>query len=251
MAPVTTPKQNAYSRHNLIIPTNAQSRILTPEEQLRANEDPARASETNTRSRLSMDAKVDSNFFVTSRRPILTSPYGMDVYDDPDSPDMVATFELPGVARGDMKTEVNNGKFVLEGKRQLWVRPLSAQYTEWTYPEPPVALARSQSPAMSDDMQVDGSQDEGHRKAETSCGSEQGEGAAPRVVVSELRYGKFKREIQLPTGIEHKHITTTLSDGILKVTWPRHLSNQANNDASAVHDDPSLRTENNGPMVSQ
>ncbi|KAL0061669.1 hypothetical protein AAF712_011474 [Marasmius tenuissimus] len=176
----------------------------------------------------------------------------MDVYDDPDSKDMVATFELPGVTRGDMTMDVVDGKFVLEGKRELRVRPLSTQYTEWVYPDPPVAPARSQSPAMSDDMQVDGSQDEGYKEAEPSSSPGQGDCAVPLVVVSELRYGRFKREIQLPVGVEKKHITATLSDGILKVTWPRHLPNGRVNNTSAVRDEPlSVKSENRSPAISQ
>ena len=133
----------------------------------------------------------------------------MDVYDDPDSQDMVATFELPGVARDDMTMDVVDDKFVLEGKRQLKVRPLGTQHTEWAYPGASDTTARSQSPAASDDMQVDGSQDGSHSETESSSGTEHGPRAVPCVIVSELRYGRFKREIQLPTGIKVSHLGIT------------------------------------------
>ncbi|KAJ8083183.1 hypothetical protein PM082_009052 [Marasmius tenuissimus] len=255
MAPISTPKQDAHSRRNLTISTHSPSRTLTPQEQLRYVERIGKHFGRHLfQLHLNTQAQIKAQLERQKRardQNCLWMPR-MDVYDDPDSKDMVATFELPGVTRGDMTMEVVNGKFVLEGKRQLRVRPLNTQYTEWTYPDPPVATTRSQSPAMSDDMQVDGSQgSEGHSEAESSCGSGQGDRAVPCVVVSELRYGQFKREIQLPVGIEKKHITATLSDGILKITWPRQLPDRVNN-TSAVRNEPlPIKAENHSPVVSQ
>ncbi|KAK1227541.1 hypothetical protein PQX77_009448 [Marasmius sp. AFHP31] len=255
MAPMSTPKQNAHSRHNLTISTNTPPRNLTPQEQLRYVERIGKHFGRHLfQLHLNTQAQIKAQLERQKRardQNCLWMPR-MDVYDDPDSKDIVATFELPGVTRGDMTMEVVNGKFVLAGKRQLRVKPLSTQYTEWTYPElGPIASTRSQSPAMSDDMQVDGSQGEGHSEVESSCGSGQGDRAVPCVVVSELRYGQFKREIQLPAGVEKKHITATLSDGILKITWPRQLPDRVNN-TSAVRDEPlSIKAENNSSAVSQ
>ncbi|KAJ7202737.1 HSP20-like chaperone, partial [Mycena rebaudengoi] len=44
----------------------------------------------------------------------------MDVYDDPDSPTIVATFELPGVVkRDDVSISVKDGALIVQGQRLL------------------------------------------------------------------------------------------------------------------------------------
>ncbi len=37
----------------------------------------------------------------------------------------------------------------------------------------------------------------------------------------ERRYGRFKRMIQLPAGVDHNLITAVIKDGVLSLTIPR------------------------------
>jgi hypothetical protein len=63
--------------------------------------------------------------------------------------------------------------------------------------------------------------------------------------VREIRYGPFHRRIKLPEGIKASQVSAKISDGMLKVTWPR----------SPVPDDPqdetaSVKTESDSPCSS-
>lgn len=118
--------------------------------------------------------------------------YRLDLYDDPSRECVIATFELPGVTRNDFTMNVVDGKFVLAGERPLRVRPLSAQHAEWTYSEP--LKASDAVPGLVSGFE-----------RQSRCDSKGSVGENPRVPsvpVSELRYGRFKREIQLPIGVE-------------------------------------------------
>ncbi|KAJ6588382.1 hypothetical protein B0H19DRAFT_882990, partial [Mycena capillaripes] len=42
----------------------------------------------------------------------------MEVYNDPDSPNIVATFELPGVKNADITIAVKQGVLLLQGERR-------------------------------------------------------------------------------------------------------------------------------------
>ncbi|RPD52475.1 HSP20-like chaperone [Lentinus tigrinus ALCF2SS1-7] len=39
--------------------------------------------------------------------------------------------------------------------------------------------------------------------------------------VRELKYGKFRREINLPAGVNAVHVRSTLVEGMLTISWPR------------------------------
>ncbi|KAJ7704361.1 HSP20-like chaperone, partial [Mycena rosella] len=95
----------------------------------------------------------------------------MELYDDPDSPDIVATFELPGIKTSDLSITVRQGML---------------------------------------SMDVDASQSAQTRKPE-----------ARHFPVHELRYGPFRRVVQLPTNADTSCINASLSDGMLSVSWPR------------------------------
>ncbi|KAJ6613561.1 HSP20-like chaperone, partial [Mycena sp. CBHHK59/15] len=41
----------------------------------------------------------------------------MEVYNDPDSPNIVATFELPGVKNSDVSISVKQGMLLIQGQR--------------------------------------------------------------------------------------------------------------------------------------
>ncbi|KAN0136808.1 hypothetical protein V8E53_005249 [Lactarius tabidus] len=45
--------------------------------------------------------------------------------------------------------------------------------------------------------------------------------ALPIYPVKELKYGRFERTINVPSGLEVKDINASLADGMLNVSWPR------------------------------
>jgi HSP20 family protein len=45
--------------------------------------------------------------------------------------------------------------------------------------------------------------------------------ALPIYPVKELKYGRFERTINVPSGLEVKDINASLADGMLSVSWPR------------------------------
>ncbi|KAI0664149.1 HSP20-like chaperone, partial [Cubamyces menziesii] len=40
--------------------------------------------------------------------------------------------------------------------------------------------------------------------------------------VQEIKYGKFRRELALPSGVTAAHVRSTLAEGMLTVSWPRN-----------------------------
>ncbi|KAF9256027.1 hypothetical protein L218DRAFT_840998, partial [Marasmius fiardii PR-910] len=43
----------------------------------------------------------------------------VDIFDDPNCKEIIATFELPGVTVHDMNVDILDGKLVVEGTRQM------------------------------------------------------------------------------------------------------------------------------------
>lgn len=123
----------------------------------------------------------------------------MELYDDPDSPNIVATFELPGVKISDLSISVKQGVLLLHGERR-------ARYIPHRHPS-----VRGQSQAEAGDMDVD-----------STTTSETARQARARLFpYEELRYGQFRRAIRLPQGADNSCISASLSDGLLTVSWPR------------------------------
>lgn len=98
----------------------------------------------------------------------------MDLYDNPASANITATFELPGVKSVDMMLSIKDGCLIVQGERR----------------DPMVhcGAASERSPSVeSDGMEVD-------------------QGRIPiRTCVQELRFGRFHRSIPLPAGVEVSH----------------------------------------------
>jgi HSP20 family protein len=100
----------------------------------------------------------------------------MQIYDDPASPNIFATFELPGVKPGDVTFDVKEGKLFIEGER----RP--------RYPPQDTANPTSEA---------------GRQSAQDGAASGATEKAHDRLCpVHEFRYGEFRRTIPLPPGTE-------------------------------------------------
>ncbi|KAJ7876538.1 hypothetical protein B0H14DRAFT_2714167 [Mycena olivaceomarginata] len=64
-------------------------------------------------------------------KPNLHGPWRprMQIYDDPASPNIFATFELPGVKPGDVTFNVKEGKLFIEGERRPRYPPYTASPT--------------------------------------------------------------------------------------------------------------------------
>ncbi|KAF7371776.1 SHSP domain-containing protein [Mycena venus] len=120
----------------------------------------------------------------------------MELYNNPDSPNIVATFELPGVKISDLSISAKEGLLLIYGERR-------AQYIPHGHP----VRGHSQGQAEAGDMNVD---------SPTSSATH-----ARLFPLEELRYGKFHRVIRLPPGADTSCINASLSDGLLTVSWPR------------------------------
>lgn len=106
----------------------------------------------------------------------------MDIWDDPASPNVVATFELPGVSQNELSVIVREGNLVVQGQRR-------SRFVYANSPHPSLRLqqepsSQDRTPA-SDEMQIDS----------TSS-------ARRRFPVQELRYGRFERIVPLPAGAD-------------------------------------------------
>ncbi|KAJ7216640.1 hypothetical protein GGX14DRAFT_442264 [Mycena pura] len=136
----------------------------------------------------------------------------MEIYDDPASPIVIATLELPGVSISDLAIGVKQGKLEIKGRR-------CPRYP--TNRRPPTS-----SQADADAMHVDSAEGSQAQATEDER----------RFPVKELRYGSFHRAIPLPAGLaDTSCIKASLSDGLLTVSWPRALS-QVRPDAGQVSD---------------
>jgi HSP20 family protein len=96
----------------------------------------------------------------------------MDVCDNPDSPTISITLELPGLKKEEVSLRVHDGSLLVWGERR--------------------------SRLASD----------GTVKVE-------------HFPVREVKYGKFRRVIPLPQGIQTKDISAFMTEGMLTITWPR------------------------------
>ena len=91
----------------------------------------------------------------------------MDLCDDPGNPHIVAMLEIPGVRREELLLQVKDSRLIIEGER------IPSHRTS-QIPAPP------------------------------STPSNAAEASTPPSLypIRELKYGKFKREIALPAGVD-------------------------------------------------
>ncbi|KAH9885270.1 HSP20-like chaperone [Cubamyces lactineus] len=108
----------------------------------------------------------------------------MDLCDDPNSPFIVALFELPGMKADQLSVRIENGKLIVDGER-------TGPHLHGNGNEP--------SNAASEPMP-----------------------SATLYPVQEIKYGKFRRELALPAGVTAAHVRSTLAEGMLTVSWPRN-----------------------------
>ncbi|KAJ7747911.1 HSP20-like chaperone [Mycena maculata] len=124
----------------------------------------------------------------------------MEVYNDPDSPTIIATFELPGVKISDLSISVKQGMLLIQGVRNPRYTSDRRHPSLRTYPQ-----------AEGGEMDID--------TIDTPQASQARD--ARYFPFQELRYGSFRRALRLPTGVDTSCITASLSDGLLTVSWPR------------------------------
>jgi HSP20 family molecular chaperone IbpA len=116
----------------------------------------------------------------------------MDVLDDPASPNIMATFELPGVRASDMSLSILDGHLIIQGERRSRFTASSAD----TDTKP------NGGDSSTDSMDVD-------------------QKASVQFPVRELRYGPFYRSYKLSHTIQQTDISASMVEGMLTVTWPR------------------------------
>ncbi|THU97619.1 HSP20-like chaperone [Dendrothele bispora CBS 962.96] len=124
----------------------------------------------------------------------------VDIWDDPESSTVIATFELPGVRREDLAVHVQDHRYlIVQGQRPCRLGNASGVST---LPSQPIDAANKL---------VEGEDDQ----------EPQQQGKFSR---AELRYGKFSRKLDLGHGVfeyQNAHLTADLREGMLTVTWPR------------------------------
>ncbi|KAK0460740.1 HSP20-like chaperone [Desarmillaria tabescens] len=117
----------------------------------------------------------------------------MDVLDDPSSPNIMATFELPGVKASDMSLSILDGHLIIQGERRS--RFISSGSAD--------ADAQPNGDASSTGtMDVD-------------------KKPSIQFPVRELRYGRFYRSFKLSHTVQQTDISASMVEGMLTVTWPR------------------------------
>ncbi|KAJ7608125.1 hypothetical protein DFH06DRAFT_1149166 [Mycena polygramma] len=148
--------------------------------------------------------------------PDLNQPFcpRMEIFNDSESPDVIATFELPGVEAADLSISAKEGVLWIRGKRQ----PRYRRHQRSVRGQPQAAVA--------DDMDVDSA-------AASEAGYFRYTNSATGRFVDSSVYPPISR------------ITASLSDGLLTVTWPRPLVGQTQLDGTiiVVHSVPKRRTK--------
>ncbi|KAJ7672615.1 HSP20-like chaperone [Mycena polygramma] len=168
----------------------------------------ARMSESNSAQREAMrrlvrgvyDGIRQGKLRVVEPNPNAPFRPRMEIFNDPDSPNVIATFELPGVKIADLSISVKQGVLLIHGERQPRYRRRQRH---------PSVRGQPQAEA-GDNMDVD-----------SAAASRASEAHARLFPKEELRYGQFRRAVRLPTGADTSCISASLSDGLLTVTWPR------------------------------
>ncbi|KAF7327157.1 HSP20-like chaperone [Mycena kentingensis (nom. inval.)] len=129
--------------------------------------------------------------------PVENAPFRprMEIYDDPASPNTVATFELPGVTSEHLTLGVKDDVLVVRGQRG------------------PRFPFHSQSPFDLDSGSPANMPDTRHSRAAAQY--------RRMFPWRELRYGNFHRNLHLPPGVDTTQMTASLTDGLLVVSWVR------------------------------
>jgi len=149
----------------------------------------------------------------------------MDLYDDPDDAFITAVLELPGVATEDLRLRIENNFLLIEGQRR----------------DPTAAHSANTQNAE------EGSGDSAVQRKENLADSTVSRGTKVR----ELRYGQFRRAIELPRGVQASDVHTSLGLGMLTLSWPRNPPGATHAETMAVDEDARTRADSLGRRVSR
>lgn len=146
----------------------------------------------------------------------------MDLCDDPENTHIVAMLEVPGMKPEQLSVRIEGARLIVEGERTgpaLHTRnQTTSQTTARAFP-PPGSEPNSAAPAADSEVAVP--------PPELSL-----------YPVRELKYGKFKREIDLPAGVNATHVRSMLVEGMLTISWPRDPTSPATAGSPAAHVTP-------------
>ncbi|KAJ6501464.1 HSP20-like chaperone, partial [Mycena vitilis] len=117
-----------------------------------------------------------------------------DIFDDPASARIIATFELPGVKIPDLTVTVKQRILTVRGER----RP---RYGQTTSPATTPVRART--------------------RADSATQSHVNQPGSRLFPLQEFIYGSFSRSLYLPAGVDTSLVDAYMSDGLLTVSWPR------------------------------
>ncbi|KAJ7659758.1 HSP20-like chaperone [Mycena polygramma] len=129
----------------------------------------------------------------------------MEIFNDPDSPNVIVTFEVPGVKATDLSVSIEQGVLLILGERQPRYRPRRQRHRSVR------GQARAEARDVDSTVASRAYHDEAHARL---------------FPIQELRYGQFRRAIRLPDGADTSRTSASLSDGLLTVTWPRQTLEQ-------------------------
>ncbi|OCH92764.1 hypothetical protein OBBRIDRAFT_410673 [Obba rivulosa] len=136
----------------------------------------------------------------------------MDLYDEPEDPLITAVLELPGVHTNDLRLHIENNFLLIEGRRHS-----------------PDAVGDDSMPQDAEENSSDSA-----ARTQLRLG---GSTISRNAKVRELRYGQFRRVIELPTGVQASDVQTSLGLGMLTVSWPRNPHGTARVESTSADED--------------
>lgn len=155
----------------------------------------------------------------------------MDLYDDGSSARISALLELPGVKYENVNLRIHEGLLLVQGQRGAPLFSRLAKPTPSYYPNPSFEFSSAgvapttsqQSTTVDTNIATPTSTiptSVASLSATTTAVAAPIRDLCPKYYrVRELKFGTFRREIQLPTGVE----VSTISSPCLKVTNADHV----------------------------
>jgi HSP20 family molecular chaperone IbpA len=149
---------------------------------------------------------------------------------DGSSSQVTAVFELPGLRKSELTLEVKDGWLIVEGERRKPVyqrartlRLRRSPSATTPPPEPRASSPRSLAHLLNLDEPVMAISESGIHEPRMQTDSSDitiPDGYTTVEPISEIRYGRFRRTIKLPRGIEAHDVDASMADGLLTVSWP-------------------------------
>jgi len=115
----------------------------------------------------------------------------MDMCDDTANSRIVAVLELPGLKQEDILVRIEENQLIVQGERRF--RSLLQAHGSPNRANGNVASVASTAPTLPTGY-----------------------------ATQEIKYGTFRRAIELPPGTQAEHVQASLSEGMLTISWPRY-----------------------------